>query len=167
MGLSSGLLITNQLSAHPATPSPSSSSNTAAASNHCASSGHGCAVPAKNQSQADSQAKDYSDDPNNGNMNYHLMTEDELLIELSDEGINTYKKLTPEGKALAREVASMRCNNTNPCRALNACKTSKNDCAGKGACQGQGKCAISDKNLAIKLVSEKMADKRENATKKP
>lgn len=103
-------------------------------------------------------------DPNNSNMNYHLMTEDELLLELDDKGIKMYKALSPEGKKLALKVASAMCNGTNECKGLNACQTDKNECAGKGQCKGQGKCAISDKNLAVKLVSDKMAQKRANAT---
>lgn len=101
-----------------------------------------------------------------GNRGYHLMTEDELLLELTDEGAKTYNKLSPEGKALAQKVASQRCNGTNECRGLNACKTESNDCAGKGSCRGKSKCAFSDKNLAVKVVSEQMAAKRANTLKK-
>lgn len=104
-----------------------------------------------------------SDDPNAGNLGYHLMTEEELLLELNDEGTKLYKSLDAEGKLLAREVASMRCNGTNKCQGLNACRTEENECAGKGKCKGQGKCAISDKNFAVKLVAEKMAKKRAKA----
>lgn len=101
---------------------------------------------------------------NESNMNYHLMTEDELLIELSPEGEKLFKSLDPEGKKLALYTASMMCSGTNLCRGLNACKTDDNECAGKGACKGLGKCALSDKNLAVKLVAEKMKNKR-NALK--
>ena len=106
-------------------------------------------------------------DPNAGNLGYHLMTEDELMLELNPEGTAIYKSLSPEGKALAREVASQRCNFTNSCKGLNACATDKNTCAGKGDCKGKSKCALADKNLAVKLVAEKlkMADKRTNAMK--
>lgn len=97
---------------------------------------------------------------NESNMNYHLMTEDELLLELSPEGEADYNSLTPEGKKMALRVASQMCNGTNECKGLNACKTDNNDCAGKGACKGQGKCAFSDKNLAVKVVKEKMKAKR-------
>ncbi|CRX37491.1 hypothetical protein [Estrella lausannensis] len=97
---------------------------------------------------------------NESNMNYHLMTEDELLLELSPEGEADYDSLTPEGKQMAQRVASQMCNGTNECKGLNACKTDNNDCAGKGACKGQGKCAFSDKNLAVKVVKEKMKAKR-------
>lgn len=107
-----------------------------------------------------------TDDPNAGNMGYHLLTEDELLLDLNDEGYKLYMTLTPEGKALAREVASTRCNGSNACAGLNACASDKNKCLGQGACKGQSKCAISDKNLAVKLVAKKMADKR-NQTLKP
>lgn len=99
-------------------------------------------------------------DPAYGNMGYHLMTEDELLLELNDDGIKLYNSLDAEGKALAREVASARCNGTNKCSGLNACAGPNNSCAGQGKCQGQSKCAFSDKNLVVKLVAEKMAKKR-------
>lgn len=98
---------------------------------------------------------DYSE----GN-NYQLYTEKELLLELNPEGTKLYQSLTPEGKKLALEVASMKCAYTNACKGLNACKTEKNECAGKGGCKGTGKCAVSDKNLAVKMVAKKMAEKR-------
>lgn len=94
------------------------------------------------------------------NVGYHLYTEDELLLELNDEGAKMFKSLTPEGKKLALEVASSRCNGTNECKGLNGCQTANNACAGKGACKGQGKCAIADKNLAVKLVRDKLAKER-------
>jgi hypothetical protein len=100
---------------------------------------------------------------NDGNLGYHLMTEDELLLELNQEGTALYQSLSPEGKKLALLVASARCNQTNECAGLNACATDSNSCAGKGSCKGEGKCAIADKNLAVKLVSQKMAKKRGEA----
>lgn len=103
-------------------------------------------------------------DANDGNIGYHLMTESELALELTNEGAKMFQSLNPEGKALALEVVSMRCNKTNPCGHLNACKTDKNDCAGQGACKGQGKCAFADKNLAVKVVYDKlMKNKRSSA----
>jgi hypothetical protein len=102
----------------------------------------------------------------NGNMGSHLMTEDELLIQLNDEGTKLYEALTPEGKLLALKVASSRCNGLNECAGLNACSTESNKCAGLGKCKGLGKCAISDSNLAIKFVQKKMAEKRQNAQQK-
>lgn len=128
MGLSSGLLLTSQLTA---------------------SAPNATATPLKS-----------TKDKNNGNVGYHLMSEEELLLELNSEGVKQYNSLDAKGKELAIKVASMRCNGTNQCAGLNACQTDKNDCAGKGKCQGQGKCAISDKNLAVKLVYDKMAKKR-------
>lgn len=99
-------------------------------------------------------------DPNDGNLGYHLMGEDELLLELNDEGQRMYNAMDPANKKLAREVASGRCANTNFCKGLNACKTDKNDCAGKASCKGNGKCGIADKNLAVRLVYNKMMKKR-------
>jgi hypothetical protein len=118
----------------------------------------------KNPYASPNQSKANEYDPNDGNMNYHLMSEQELMMELNPRGIEMYKSLTPEAKAIALKVASMKCNGTNPCKGYGACKTDKNNCAGQNMCQGQGKCAVADKNLAVKLVYNKMMkEKRENA----
>lgn len=109
---------------------------------------------------SESSSEDVDDESADGNLGYHLMTEDELLMQLSPKGIEMYKSLDAEGKGLALLVASARCNGMNPCKGLNACQTKKNECAGKGECKGQGKCAASDKDLAVKLVRDKMASKR-------
>lgn len=101
--------------------------------------------------------------PNDGNLGYHLMSEDELLLELNQDGQRMYNEMDPANKRLALEVASGRCANTNLCGGLNACKTDKNDCAGKASCKGNGKCGIADKNLAIRLVYTKMMKKRNTA----
>jgi hypothetical protein len=138
MGLTTGFLISSQL--------------------------HGAVL---DKEKTDKSVKPATDlDLNEGNAGYHLMTEDELLLELNNQGAALYKSLDPKGKELARFVASQRCNGTNACKGLNACQTDKNDCAGKGECKGKGKCAISDKNLAVKIVADKlkMADKRGNLT---
>jgi|GEM_PF-6895820 len=116
------------------------------------------------------QANDQKKDPNEGNMNYHLMTEQELLRELNEDGVKMYNSLNKEGKALALKVASGMCRGSNQCAGLNACKSSTNPCAGKGDCAGKGICSISDKNLAVKLVYDKMNQdklnqKRQNLTK--
>lgn len=110
------------------------------------------------------EKKEY--DPNDSNMNYHLMTEEELLVELNDDGYKQYMSLTPEGKAVAREIASAYCAGTNACKGRNACKTDKNDCAGKGDCKGKSKCGFSDKNLAIEVAAKVMASKRADTLKK-
>lgn len=102
------------------------------------------------------------DDPNKGNLGYHLMTEDDLLLELTDDGVKLYNSLNSDGKALARFVASQRCNGSNECKGLNACQTDTNKCAGQGSCKGTSKCAFGDKNLAVKVVVKKMAEKRSN-----
>lgn len=117
------------------------------------------ATPAKE----DKKASEY--DPNSENLGYHLMTEQELLLELNDNGLALYNSLSPDGKQLAREVASQRCARTNSCKGLNACATEKNKCAGQGGCMGQTKCGFSDKNLAVKVVAEKMKAKRESLGK--
>ena len=91
---------------------------------------------------------------------YHLMTDAELREKLDPEGIKLYDSLDEEGKSLARKVASQRCQGMNECKGLNACKTDKNSCQGKGGCKSQGKCVVLDKNQAVKLVHDKMQEKR-------
>lgn len=102
-----------------------------------------------------------------GNMGYHLMTEDELMLELSAEGAALYNSLDQNGKDLARYVASQRCMGSNACKGLNACGTPEHSCMGKGKCKGTGKCAVADKNMAVKLVADKMAEKRKQAAQAP
>ena len=121
--------------------------------------------PEKKSPYASPDKSEVKKDPNDGNMNYHMMTEDELLLELNDDGLRMYKSLNAEGKALALKTASGMCGGSNQCQGLNACKSKNNACAGKGDCAGKGICAISDKNLAVKLVYDKMSQKRENLTK--
>jgi len=98
-----------------------------------------------------------------GNMGYHLMSEDELLLELNNDGVTLYHSLDKEGKELARYVASQRCMGSNACKGLNACQQADHACMGQGECKGQGKCSLPDKNLAVKLVAKKMAEKRQKA----
>lgn len=101
-------------------------------------------------------------DPNAGNVGYYLMTEEQLLLELTPERIKQYQELSTENKAIVRKIASMRCKGTNPCKGYNVCKSDHNDCAGKASCKGESECALSDKNLAVKLVYDKaMKEKRE------
>jgi hypothetical protein len=114
--------------------------------------------PSKADPSSKGPASDY--DPNSENLSYHLMSEDELLMELNDDSIKQYRALSPEGKELARALASKSCEHTNDCRGLNACESPSNACAGKGSCKGTGKCALSDKNLAVRIVADKMAQKR-------
>jgi len=106
-------------------------------------------------------------DPNSENMGYHLLTEDELMLQLNDQGAKQFRSLSPEGKKLALLTASQMCQGTNECRGLNACQTDKNKCQGQGSCKGQSKCAHADKNVAVKLVAEKMAGKRSGSLNKP
>ncbi|WP_154017929.1 hypothetical protein [Candidatus Protochlamydia phocaeensis] len=96
-----------------------------------------------------------------GNITYRPMTEDDLLLELNQEGAELYKSLSPEGQQLALKLASRACNGMNDCRGENACATDKNKCAGLGQCKALTKCAFSDKNLAIKVAAKKMANKRQ------
>ena len=124
----------------------------------------GCLLSSQNATAEAAKDGASTELQDNGNIGYHLFTEDELMLELNDEGAKTYNSLTPEGKALARKLASQRCNATNDCAGQNACRTEKNECAGKGACKGKSKCSFSDKNLAVKVASELMKKKREKAS---
>lgn len=113
------------------------------------------------QPAGSNDTKDFSYEKDQGNLGYHLLSEDELLGELNEKGEKLYTSLSPEGKELARKVASQRCNGTNACKGLNACQTEEHACGGHGSCKGQGKCGFSDKNLAVKVAAMKMAEKRQ------
>jgi hypothetical protein len=104
------------------------------------------------------------DNPSYGNEGYHLMSDDDLKMELNDSGIKLYNSLDAKGKELARKVASQRCAGTNECKGLGSCANEKHSCIGKNDCRGQSVCGISDKNIAVKLVAEKMAQKRQTVT---
>jgi hypothetical protein len=98
-----------------------------------------------------------------GNITERPLTEEELMLELNEEGARLYRSLNPEAKNLALHVASRSCNGRNQCAGLNACATTENTCAGQGSCAGKTKCAVSDKNLAVKLAAKRMAEKRSQA----
>jgi hypothetical protein len=116
--------------------------------------------------KADASKDDAEKNAAYGNMNYHLMTDEDMKLELSPEGLNLYNQLDDEGKKLARTVASQRCAQSNICKGLNACATDKNTCAGKGDCKGKSKCGFSNKDLAVKVVFEKLQkQKRDQLTK--
>ena len=121
------------------------------------------AAAVQEKAPAPKTAKTYSYDPNDGNLGYHLMTEEELLLDLNDDGYKQYMALTPEGKAVAREIASTRCAGTNDCKGKGIDPKS---CAGKNDCKGKGKCGLSDKNVAVELATKIMAEKRADALKK-
>jgi hypothetical protein len=164
-GLAGGLMITSKESAF-ADPSTTPMDQFLAVGTQKAKcpGKNGCPGLTADRNKSSSNKPDY--DPNDSNIGYHLYTEDELLLELNDQEAKMYNNLSPQGKQLVLNVASMRCAKTNPCAGLNACASDKNDCAGKGKCKGTGKCAISDKNLAVKLVYQKMNAKRTNALQK-
>lgn len=124
----------------------------------------------KKATTEDKQKKTDSDDDfmkafdkYDGNIGYHLFTDEEMKRELNPDGLRMYESLSPEGKELARKVASQSCNGQNDCKGLGGCQTDEHKCAGKNKCKGKGKCAIADKNLAVKLAFDKMRDKREGA----
>lgn len=158
-GLSTGLLIASQ--------APASSAPTQLSQSVQTTSNNKSIKTTKNKdTQAPSDSFDQAMNDLGGNLGYHLMSEEELMIELTPEGQAMYKSLSPEGKALALEVSSQRCNQMNTCKGFNACQTDSNPCAGKGDCKGKGKCAFSDKNLSVKIVYDKMMqEKREKALK--
>lgn len=96
-----------------------------------------------------------------GNMGYHILTEDELKLELDEQGTKLFDSLDSQGKKLALFVASTRCQQSNACKGLAACATADHACAGKNQCKATSKCGLSDKNLAVKLAAERiMALKR-------
>ncbi len=89
------------------------------------------------------------------------LTEKELMNNLNSQSKATFQSLSPEGKALALKLANQDCKGKNSCKGLNVCANPpKNDCAGKSGCKGQSKCNFKDKNVAVKVAAQKMAEKR-------
>ena len=88
------------------------------------------------------------------------LNESELLNKLDGEGKKTYNSLDAEGKALALKLANQECSGKNDCKGLNSCDTPENVCAGKAGCKGKSPGPFRDKNDAVKVAGQKMAEKR-------
>lgn len=86
--------------------------------------------------------------------------EAQLLSQLNDEGRAIYSGLDPAGKALAIKLANQSCAGKNDCKGLNSCKSKDHSCAGKGSCKGTSPGPFKDKNQAVKIAAQKMAEKR-------
>lgn len=123
--------------------------------------------PLKGQSEETGKQSDFMKriEETQGNITFHPLSEDDLLLELNQDEANLYQSLSPEGKALALKLASRSCNGMNECKGQNACRTQAHSCAGQGSCKGQTKCAFSDKNYAVKVAAKLMAEKRKNLAK--
>jgi hypothetical protein len=91
------------------------------------------------------------------------MSESDLLQKLSPEGKATYQSLSKEGKDLALKLANQSCQGKNGCKGMNSCKSTENACAGKAGCQGKSNGPFTDKNMAVKVAAQKMAEKRSEA----
>jgi hypothetical protein len=73
-----------------------------------------------------------------------MLTELELMTQLNAQSKAMYQSLSPEAKILVLKVVSQ-------------------GCMGDKECQEIGTAALKDPNLAVKLVSDKMAEKKRNA----
>lgn len=89
-----------------------------------------------------------------------VMSENDLLTKLSQDGKNLYGTLDPAAKTMALKLASQECKGKNECKGLNSCKSQHNECAGKAGCQGQSVGPFKNKDDAVKLAAKKMAKKR-------
>lgn len=149
-GLAAGLLVSSQgISAEKAKQQP------------VAQQGKATTAPKKTAAKEDSF--DTAFEKYDGNITYHLMTEEELKRELTPSGQKMYDSLTPEYKELARKVASTTCSGMNPCAGFGGCRSKDNACSGQNKCEGKGTCATSDKNISVKRVYDKMVEKRAKA----
>jgi hypothetical protein len=99
--------------------------------------------------------------PNNANATQPPMTgaEQAFVNQLSQNSEMLFKNMTPQQRAMCIQMAAHDCKGQNACKGLGTCKTDKNACAGMNACKGQGACKT-DPNKAVKIVSDKMAQKR-------
>jgi hypothetical protein len=93
-----------------------------------------------------------------------MMTEDQLMSQLNEQGKQMYNNLNPEGKAMAIKLASGACKGQNDCKGQGSCKTADHACAGKNSCAGKSQCSFKDKNLAVKVAAQLQATKRAQAS---
>lgn len=102
---------------------------------------------------------------NNGSVptQVKILTEDQLLLQLNDEGKRVYLSLDPKGKALALKMANQSCKGQNDCKGQGSCKNADNACAGQNACKGKSPEGFRDKNQAVKAAAKVMANKRGQA----
>lgn len=160
-GITGGLMVASQGTVKADAPEGENSSDVltglmaASCGSHTCSSYGGCGNT-RGGIIADADEDTKSDDSG------QVMTEDQLMSQLNDQGKQMYKSLNPEGKAMAIKLASRSCKGTNACKGQNSCKSSMNSCAGKGSCAGTSQCSFKDKNLAVKVAAQHQAEKRAN-----
>lgn len=83
-----------------------------------------------------------------------------LMAQLDAAHQAKFNNLDCETKNLVIQVASQNCKGKNTCKGLNSCAGENNSCAGKGSCAGKTAGPIKDKNKALDLAVEHMAEKR-------
>jgi hypothetical protein len=94
------------------------------------------------------------------------LTESDLLSAqspLNPTSKEIFHGLDAEGKTLALKLVNQSCKGQNECKGLNACKSKDHSCAGRGSCSGTSEGPFTDKNQAIKIAAQKMAEKRAGA----
>ncbi len=90
------------------------------------------------------------------------LTSSELYSKLSPSGKKLYDTLDEKSKALALQLANQTCKGQNTCKGLNSCKSENNSCAGQAGCRGQAAAPFKDKDVAVKVASMHMLEKRKN-----
>lgn len=136
-------------------------SSCGASKNSCGASKNSCGASRNScGGRSNSNTADAQDSYQQKRGSGRIMTENELMSQLNEDGKATYRSLDSEGKALALKLASQDCKGKNDCKGLNSCRTDEHSCAGQGSCRGTSKGPFSDKNNAVKLASKKMAEKR-------
>lgn len=101
-----------------------------------------------------------NDDRNYSQSSQETLTESDLESQLNSEGKAIFRGLDPQGKALALKLATQSCKGKNACKGLNSCKTANNSCNGRGSCAGTSPGPFKDKNAAVSVAAQKMAEKR-------
>lgn len=81
-----------------------------------------------------------------------------LLSLLNKQGKAQWYRLSPQGQALALELANQSCKGKNACEGKNACSNEFAAGPGQGTCAGKSVGPFSDKNLAVRVAA--MHDKR-------
>lgn len=93
---------------------------------------------------------------------FNILNGENYFTESLDEDcLELFHSMGIEGQLLFYQLAKQECKGQNMCKGLNSCaQEGENSCAGMGACYGKGEGYFNDKNIAVKVASKKMAEKR-------
>lgn len=89
------------------------------------------------------------------------VAESKIYNELTPSSAFLYEKMDREGQELVFQLTQQECKNLNACKGLNACaQIGENHCAGHVNYKNNSPGPFPNSDLAIRVASKKMAEKR-------